>query len=754
MKRRLSLHVRLLSWWPLLLPAAVMAEDPFAFFLDEPLPRATQESQDYQGWVEPSFIYISSDNQQFGRYNGLNDEILYFNADLDYLSFDPNGADHYIGFTARDLGLKTRQANVFWGQISDYRFEFEYDQLYQFSGLAKSPFNGAGGAKLTLPSGWVSASVTGDMTGLAQSDDIALEQQRERLNLLFRKRFDEMWSFETAFRNEEKNGLQTLGAAFYLDASNPHASILPQPVDYTTRELDLAAHMTAEKGNLELRYLYSNFENNDTGLVWQNPYDAGYGVGVDYPAGYGQMGLAPDNQLHQLRASANYQLQDDLLAQADASYSVALQDEEFLPYTRNSTLALTEGLPRTSLDGEVNTTTLHASLRHLTNAQLTLQADYRYEDRDNQSPRDAYLYVRGDAGAQPASKYAVYNRPTSHTKNTFGLEGLYRFANRSRMTLGYEYEEIARYNAAVETTKEDRFSFGLRNGSVSGLGARFSVAYADRGGSTYQWDQSYYALLDSELINETPASQRYNNHPLLSQYYLANRQRLETKLNIALGGSGKWQHNLDTFWRDDDYDKTELGLLWEQHTNLTFSSSYLPSEAVTITGYYALDYIEAEQRGRAFRGGLEKNAFVKVPPFPQASDPERDWTASSNDVSHALGVNARWQVQKDWLDLEMDYQFVDTTGEQSLYTYGAADLVGAGLPDNRSRQHHVTLQADHQVNRDLRLGLNYQYYRFKEASWAVDGVGMDTIDKVLWTGAGSANETVNAVAVTVHYNLP
>ena len=729
-------------------------EDPFAFFLEEPLPRETIEALEYNGYVTPSFQYVTKDNQQFGRYNGLEEDGWYSNLDFDYLSRDEDDPQRYFGFVGTDLGLKTRQFNLFRGATNDYRIQLDFQQLYQYNGLSYTPFVGIDGALLTLPAGWLAAPSTGAMTALNPEDNLELNKQRDRIRFTFRKRFDEMWSFETGFRNEEKTGLQTMGAAFYLDASNPHAALLPQTLDYTTRELDLAAHMTAERGNLELRYLYSRFENGESGLEWQNPYAANFGAAVDYPAGTGQMALAPDNQMHQWRASGNYRIADKWFTQADLSYSMALQDDDFLTYSINDALLVPVDLPRDSLDGEVHTTTFHSLIRHLATARLTLQAQYRYEDRDNQTPRDGYLYVRGDSVDQPAAEYTIYNRPTSHTKNTLGVEGQYRFPNRTRMTLGYEYEAIDRYNAAVETTKEDRFTLKIRNGSLQGLGVGFAIAYHDRAADTYHWDQSYYALLDAALINQTPASQRYNNHPLLSQYYLANRQRTEAKLNLALGGRGRWQHNLDILWRDDDYDATELGLEWEQHTNMTFSSTYIPGEAISITGYYTLDYLEAEQRGRAFRGGQEKNAFVVIPPYPQASDPARDWTVAPTDTVHSLGMTANWQVQQDVLDLALEYRFTHGTGEEALYSSGASGISSEDLPDNKLRQHHLTLSGDYQVNQDLRIGVNYQYFRYQETNWAVDDLQVNTIDKVLWTGVAAANETVNAIGVTVHYNLP
>lgn len=732
--------------------------DPFAFFLLEPLPKSIQQTQDYNGWVDLGLGYINADNQQFGRYSGLYDEGWYLDLNLDYLSWasDEKGTN-YIGFSAQDLGLETRSANIELGRLLDYRFEFMYDQQYQYNGTALTPFTTTGSRRLLLPAGWVSGANTSDMSGLANLDNYDLEQKREILALRFKKRFDEMWSFDSRFQNEDRTGTDTLGAAHYLDGSNGHAVLLPAPVDYNEQQLDLSAHMRGKKGSVELRYHFSQFENSKDFLIWQNPYDAGFGVDVDYPNGEGMMGLAPSNDLHQFRVLGQYLFSDRLRGLVDASYSLASQNEDYLPYTVNSNLLVAESQPRSSLDGEVVTTTLNARVFHRTSQRLTLRGTYQYEDRDNTSPRDGYLYVRGDSADQPESKFTLYNRPTSRTRNTFGLEANYRFQGRGRLIASYQYEEVARHNAAVEKTKEDRVKVAVNAHGTTGASARFDVTYGERRASTYNWDQSYYALLDAELINETPATQRYNNHPQLSQYYLADRDQLQVKMNIALGSDNLWQHNLDVAWNYDDYDvhnETTLGLERSEYTNLTFSSSYFGSEDVTLTGYYALGLNRYKQRGRAFLGGLEKNAFVVVPPYPQASDPERDWVTRATDWSHALGVNTQWVVVKDKLDYELDFQFVDTASEQDFSTYGADDLYGVDLPDNASRVHHITFSANYQINKEMSAAFQYQYYRYDVDDWAVDAVDVDTVDKVLWSGDSSANDIVNVFALSVRYHLP
>lgn len=731
--------------------------DPFAFFLAEPLPLPVSHTLNQSGYVEWGAGVTSDDNVHFGRDSGRDDDGLDVVISLDLQLWEPDddGAA-YWGVRARDIGLDNNAASVWWGRVRDYRVQIDYQQSAWFDAKhLVTPFRGIGSSFLWLPADWVAGSTTGAMANL---DEALLsydeETERDSLGLRFRKRFDERWSLDASAHRDNKSGIETAGAAFYLDASNGHAVILPLPVDSTTDALKVAANYGGDGGSMQLGYSYSRFDDHENYLRWENPYSGNAGAGFDYPDGVGSLGQAPDNQAQQLRVTGHYQLQPSLLAQVDVAYQHATQDQSFEPYSVNPAATIIKGLPRDSLDGEVNTTTLNAALISTAIDRLTVHARYRYEDRDNQTPRDGYLYVRGDSGVQPAAAFTVYNRPTSTTRNTLHLEGTYRLPSSARWSLGYQYEEISRYNMAVNRTREDRLDTTLKITLHENVFGRLYVAWLDRAASTYRWDQSYYALLDPALINATPETQRYNNHPLLSQYFLANRERLQTTINLNWVQSAQWQHNLDVAWTADDYDESELGLLEEHHLNTTLSSSFMPVAPLVMTAYYSLDSYDASQRGRTFNGGLEKNAFVTVAPFPQASDPQRDWEAEPRDTVHSLGINIDWAVRKDLIETELDYRFTATRSEQSLTTFGAEDLLGVDLPDNSSRLHHVNAVAQWHARRDLTIKFNYQYYRYRETTWSNEGVLVDTLDKVLGAGDTDSNETVNFLGLSLRLYLP
>ena len=199
----------------------------------------------------------------------------------------------------------------------------------------------------------------------------------------------------------------------------------------------------------------------------------------------------------------------------------------------NPALAAPEPLPRAGLRRRGRRQYLQRPSL-LLNPWRKLRAElfYKLRDRDYDVPRDGYQYVRGDGADQPEAAFTVFNTAHDLRSRTAGIEASYRLPLRSRLSAEYAYEKVERDNAAVDQTEEDRYRLEYRIQPWTGFSARIDLLFADRAADTYQWDQSFFALLDTELINATPDSQRFNNHPDLFQHHLANRERLEGTLNL------------------------------------------------------------------------------------------------------------------------------------------------------------------------------------------------------------------------------
>lgn len=728
--------------------------DPYSALAAETRPLASRWEIDYSGQVEAGVGYVSDDNFMFGQYNGLYERGAVFIGNINWLKWR-DSSNQYWQIDGRDLGLETRRGKLEWGMAGERRLAlFFNDQVQVKNNTAQTPFIGAGNSTLVLPPGWQGGPNTSDWGLLYPAlDNFERKLERKEYGLQFDTVLGAGWALQTTFSSEQKNGTTNLGGAIYNDAAGPLAALLPQPVDQRTTDFDLAFNYTGRSLNLAASYHFSDFTNNEDLLSWQNPYIAGYGQAVDYPNGIGALALAPDNRYQRLRLTGNWIVSPTLRVMLDGSYAITEQHDDFPDYTINPALFVTQGLPRSDLDAELATTTLMLSAHARATRNLTLEARYRYADRANDSPRDGYLYVRGDGADQPAEKYTAYNAPHDTRKQTIAFEAGYRLPKRTKLLLEYTYDRVERSNAAVEHTDESSLGGQLTINTWQPLSARLDLLYADLAADTYQWSQSYYSRYDTELINETPDNQRFSNHPLLSQYQLSNRERLRAKVDLNYLLSSRWSLGLNLLWREDDFDKSTLGLTDERIQSYVFSANYQAHEDLNVSAYLNYNRYSASQSGRAFRGGVEKNPFAVTPPLPQASDPSRDWDVNSDDTVQALGIAMQWRAMPR-LDLEIDYSFIETVGDNDYVSYGAAYIVATATPDRKTRQHQLRLGGQYHLRDKLTLNLDYQYFYYQSDNWAIDDVAPDTINKVLSFGEQSPDEATNYLGLSVIYRLP
>lgn len=710
-------------------------------------PAPTAWLSDYSGAAQFGLGYTSDDNYKFGEYNGLSKQGATLIGDLQWQDF--HNSDNYWQLSLSDLGLDTREGTLTWGRPDRLRLTMGFNSQQQVrNDSGQTPFTG--NTNQVLPENWASGQTTADFITLNDSlRDVDRVLDRDKVFVGIDARIDDNWRLQSNLSYEEKEGHGDVGAAIYIDGAAADAALLRSPVDYGTTEFDVGLSYDAARLHLNGQLAYSEFDNDDQLLVWQNPYSS-YGPNVAYPNGTGGLGLAPDNEQTSGRLVGHYLFSSKARLQFDTSYAVAAQDQSYADYTVNQALLVTEPLPQNDFNGEVATSTGNIRLLLQPMSKLGTEVFYTLRDRDYDADRNGYLYVRGDGSDQPDSPFTVYNTNHDLTSQTAGIEASYRLPLRSRLSAEYAYEEVERRNAPVEKTEEDRYRLKYRIQPWSNFTSSVHLLYADRAADTYEWAQAYYALLDTQLINATPDEQRYITHPLLMKYYMANRERWESGADLSFLPGARWNLNLNLLWRDDDYDQSTLGLTESTWQRAHFSASYAATDTLTGSVYTGVDRYEGDQGSRAFRGGQEKNAFVVYPPLPQASDPQQDWSLDATDTSVTLGANLQWQLAPK-LELKLDYSFVDSRAQQDIATQPGGSVTASDLPNVNTKMHHVQASGAWQVRDNLSLQLDYQYYTYTSDDWAWDGVQADTIARVLTFGQTNPNEDIHYVGASAIY---
>ncbi len=651
------------------------------------------------GEVEAGLGNVSDDSFKFGDYTGLHEEGVYFIGNADIRHRGENG--RYWDLFAEDLGLDSRALNVEGGRQGSYKWFLDYSELPKYLlDTSRTPFLGEGGDSLALPGGWVPAATTGGMTALPGSlREVDIFHERTRIGLGFSLIQSQHWEYNVKYRRETKEGTKTIGGSF-----GGTAAILPEPVDYVTDQLDAIASYKGSKWQAQFAYYGSFFSNDNPALTWQNPFTPP-AAGADT----GQLALPPENQFHQISATGAYQFSPATRATGSLAIGRMEQDESFLPYTTNS-LVVVGALPATSLDGQVDTLSAKLGVTHKLSDKLRLVADYRYNERDNQTSSLTYDPVL----AESVLSGQRLNLPYSFTENKIDLRADYRFDRDMKLVVGFDHDIYERSYQEVEENTEQTIwgKLTFRPGENWDVWVKYTLA--DRDGTTYQ---------PVGLLTPT-------ENPLLRKYNMADRERDQASVYVSYTPHERLGLGLSIDTASDDYTNSELGLTESEDVSYTLDASLLLTQTVSAHAFLTREEIDSKQLG--------SQTFSTA-----------DWSGEEQDTIDTFGVGVKFAAIKDKLDIGADYVYAESVGEIDVLTGTPA----APFPDLVTKLDSFKLYADYKVKSDLSVRLGYYYEKYDTDDWALDGVNPATIPSVLSLGEEGPSYDVDVITASVRYRF-
>lgn len=753
--RRTAARLRLALAAALLAPAAALAQED-EFSLDEPVapppdPAWVVELTEIRSVFEFGLGYLSDDAFRFGRYRGLAEQGGYGVLRIDYLRrgpYDGERAD-YVRVQADRLGLRSREATVDVGRQGDYRVRAEYSAIPTRRGLARTPFTGVGSSRLDLPADWVGGGSTAAMTRLLPSlGEFELEIERRRFGLGLSKLLPGHWELSAGFRNEDREGVKSLGGVFGNSGGNPRAALLPEPIDYDTREFDAVARYSGRRSQFELRYYLSDFDNANAALVWPNPFSqiAGWSPTTGFPAGLGRIALPPDNRFHQFSALGGHNLSATTRISADIAFGRMTQDEAFLPYTINPAHAasIVQPLPRGSLDGRIDTTVANLRLSSRAGTRLHWTASYRYDDRDNRTPRDEYVYIGGDSQTQDAgatSSRRRFNEPASFREQRLRFDAGWRLDGRTRLSGSLERREIERTFSEREDAEEDILMLALHRGFGERVEAALTLSRADRSGSTYHGNEPFLSGYAPAYTATVPG--QWENAPALRKFFLADRERDRAQLRVDVTPAAHWSLGFDGSYTDEDYHRSELGLTAARLRAYSTDLAWTPGEGWSFHGFYTYERFDYDQTGASISGGAVREAH--------AIDPARRWRARHRDEVDTAGIGFKWRPRPARYEFGGDLIHARSDGEIGL-TAGSA-LTVAPLPPNTTRLDSLNLYGGWQLHERWAMRLRYWYERYRSTDWALDGVAANQLANVILLAEESPDYRAHVIELSLAYRF-
>jgi MtrB/PioB family decaheme-associated outer membrane protein len=659
-----------------------------------------QFEEGLSGTLDLGAGYVSDDSFKFGEYTGLHEQGGFLVGNASVRSRGEDAA--YWNIDASNLGLDSRSLSVEGGKQGTYKLFLNYKELPHFiSDSALTPFAGTGGNLLTLPSGWVTAPTTDTMTSLAGSlHEADLETQRKRLGVGVSLTPAREWEYALKFRHETKQGTQRIAGAVFFNSAQ-----LVQPVDYVTDQLDASASYAGRKLQAKFAYYASTFKNSHNALTWQNPFTP---PGFAPDATTGQLALPPDNQFHQILASAGYQFSDRTSAMADIALGRMTQDETFLAATLNSSLSQT--LPRNSLDGRVDTTNANLKIVSAVTDRLRLNAAYTYNDRDNKTPQAAYTWVTTDSFVNTPRT----NLPYSFTQDTIKLSADYRATAHLKTSVGFDHDRRERTYQEADKTRENTFWGKVIARTRDNINLTLKLAHAQR-------DQSGYVAVAGIDPPE---------NPLLIKYNMADRTRdsVGLRLDAAAAESVNVGFGLDV--SKDKYPDSQLGLINGDGFNLSGDVSAMLSKLTSLHFFLNHEKIQSKQVGSAT--------------FSTA-----DWFAENNDTINVIGIGVKHMVMENKFDIGADYTTSRSKGRITVDT----GVPTATFPDLVTQLDSLKLYATYRLKDNISLQGAYWYETYDTENWMLNGVTPSTIPNVLTFGEQSPSYHVNVISLSVRYKF-
>jgi MtrB/PioB family decaheme-associated outer membrane protein len=439
--------------------------------------------------VEVGAAYTSADSYKFGEYNGLEEQGTHVIGAIDMAgggSYDSSSAKRW-SLDARNLGLSNTSANAEFKDQGRFRIDLSYDSLsHNLSDSFHTFYSGAGSSLLTLPAGWIKpvvpqlnatqlndralSTVTGqgsvisaagvvtaptsaqvaaldaiiaaDMAGFS-SFDLHTKRKREGLGLAVN--LTSHLTLTGSAQHETHDGYKMIGAL--SSAIRENSVSLPDLVDTSTDQFNLGLEYANKKAYLKAGYYGSVFRNAVKSTSWQDPSD---------PTRVATIGSAPDNQFHQFNVTGGYTFSPSTRLVADLSYGRGRQNETFLV---DASMPL--GVPVNSADATVVTRLANLKFTTRLGERVGLNAHYRYEDRDNQTAVNTFVFY--DANLARGATASAFNSALGLAANTLA-SNVNIFANRPQQRTVHEFDvgsDIAlgqgqRLSGAFEWRKTER----------------------------------------------------------------------------------------------------------------------------------------------------------------------------------------------------------------------------------------------------------------------------------------------------------
>jgi hypothetical protein len=520
------------------------------------IPRQPAESENLSDWL----VYGTFDLGYLhtgGEKTALFDRYTRWPTNGAALQFDVNAERASDGSYAEVRGSLISSEDQYYqavyGKAGAYKAQvFVRDLPNLLSTDAKSIFNGVGSNNLTLAGGLVpGASTSAQVAAVSAAAPVTtLGTERRKQGLGLSAYLTPRWSVYLNVSDEERKGTRPYGGPFFFDFDGIGGAALEtvKPIDDSTVNITSGARYAGSKWRFDVGYSGSIYRDRYLSYSFEQPFALGPPLvpipgAMTAPITQGQMSMEPDNDYHNLRATATR----STLLNGEASLSAALgemrQNDSLIAPTNcqgvfgiatDGTFTPGPGNPFLYPCSQWNTTAALSQktanmliVSNLVQGSMVLQptsdvsvrtgAKYYREDYRNQyleyNPENgSYGYVAengAEAGIVPGSGF--WNPVTAPDGSDIQVESIpyswrnieayagadWKFSRRDSLGVTYTYDHYDPAHREVSYADDNSIKLNWTDKTLSWLTSRFNYTFLKQSGSVYDSDPYAFAFFQN-----------------------------------------------------------------------------------------------------------------------------------------------------------------------------------------------------------------------------------------------------------------
>lgn len=695
-------------------------------------------------------VDLDINSSKFNEYRDIRDGFYFQELSLEVLNIPNNW---FLDLSSKNLLLDDQSIRAKLGNLGNWNVIIYNNKTpHRFSNKAVTPYFNRGNGFFTVPDQVSIINDGDDATGtpslvpttaqMAINDSLIaayLEGRLRPVNLGIQRELTAAtlnlpsvgsFKFSLTYSDERRSGSRSTYGPI---GDRPPRTLniqLPEPVQYTTREVHANAEFVTSGFQLQVSYLFSMFDNRIESMRWENIYFTP-NTGVDYittvpgtarnVSNFGERSLAPDNFFHNITLSAGLNLPLNSRLTTTAAIGLMQQDEQLMPYsfsTLGGDMNPTFGdglnwnnpnkLPLSTADAEIRTIRFDLDYSINPVSRLSLRPFVRYYKLENNTPTMQWKYVSQDvAGTDGNVNYRNYRRNLAYAfdKLNFGLDARHYFSFwRTTLSLGFTRENINR-EFREAGTEENILQASLRTRPVERLTLSAGYTFGDRDGGTYDYkviSQTYWYSFEQGAADVDNPQFLFADHPDLRRYDVSDRKRNELNFSATYAALEELDLTASFRHRNDDFDSEvmpvapllgttvplpnpedangltpgqQLGLLKDKRQNITLSAHFIPSERWNIYIFADREDAISDSRGMVFNENQRRepsNAGIQSPTqLGPWTDPDRIFNTKSEQVTNTVGLGIGYEIIPGRLKFSTDFSISLTEVDLDYSGYGS-----------------------------------------------------------------------------------